>query len=628
MKKNNLNRFVTTVLMGVAIVSTSSCVDESYDLSQIDKTAVILKGASMPIGNLSPISISDFLNTEEGESVLQADADGNFFIAFDGGAPISASFTIPKLNLAVQENTLERRTISMVMPSVIAGLSIESLQTYLPSYYDKKMTYEELNGSPISIKKTVQVAEEVFLSHYIGDIKELELDSDITYKFSLKTKDASGNYTTTYGGSVYVEKGFIIDFPDWLMISKNDDLDCYVIENQTNNKNVIRFTKDLAITIDKPVTFNIHISKIEIPAGFIVNGGKDSEGHDCKKLNIDTTEERNMILIDGNAYTKASDYRIIPKEVAVDMDLSFKDFDVKSALVSLNLNETLSDQSFTMSELPELFTKEGIVIDIYDPSITFNVDNQTALDINVYSHLYAYRNNQVLTDFYFAENGANSPITIPGNYNGAISFSRRGENGKIALPGIGELFRTLPDELAIKELRITSGSDYITLSPGDKLECSVDYSFEAPLAFGSDLAIDLEYEIAELELELDEVNVTEAELSFDIVNTIPLSLEVESKVMTEEGFADNGITISVQGDVKAGSLKSPSTSKIAISLKNNKGTTQMNGLKLILKASCPSDYQGIAINKNQGIEIRNLCIALPEGVELNIDDILDLESEE
>ena len=81
MKKNNLNRFVTTVLMGAAIVSTSSCVDESYDLSQIDKTAVILKGASMPIGNLSPISISDFLNTEEGESVLQTDVDGNFFIA-------------------------------------------------------------------------------------------------------------------------------------------------------------------------------------------------------------------------------------------------------------------------------------------------------------------------------------------------------------------------------------------------------------------------------------------------------------------------------------------------------------------------------------------------------------------
>lgn len=628
MKKTNLNRFMTTVLMGAALVGTSSCVDENYDLNQIDKTAVILKGASMPIGNLSPISISDFISIEDGESILQTDADGNFFIAFDGGEPISASFTIPRLDLTVQENTLERRTISMAMPTVIAGLSIETLQTYVPSYYDKKITYEELNGSPISIKKAVQVAEKVLLSHYISDIKELELNADITYKFSLKTKDATGNYTTTYGGSVYVEEGFTIDFPDWLIISKNDNLDCYIIENQGNNKNIIRFTKDLAITIDKPVTFNLHISKVEVPTGFIVDGGKDSEGHDCKMLNIDTTEDKNMILINGNAYTKACDYSIIPKEVAVDMDLAFQDFNVKSALVSLNLNETLEDQSFSMSEMPEMFTKEGIVIDIYDPSITFNVNNQTDLDINVYSHMFAYKGNQLLTDFYFAENGVNAPIIIPSRYNGAISFSRRGEGGKIALPGIGELFRTIPDELAIRELRITSGSDYLRLAPGDRLECSVDYSFEAPLAFGSDLAIDLEYEITELQLELDEVNIKEAELSFDIVNTIPLSLEVEASVINAEGLADNGITITVQGDVKAGSLNSPSTSKVAISLKNNKGTTQMNALKLILKASCPSDYQGIAINQNQGIEIRNLCISLPEGVEMDLNEILDLEYEE
>ena len=54
----------------------------------------------------------------------------------------------------------------------------------------------------------------------------------------------------------------------------------------------------------------------------------------------------------------------------------------------------------------------------------------------------------------------------------------------------------------------------------------------------------------------------------------------------------------------------------------------MNALKLILKASCPSDYQGIAINQNQGIEIRNLCISLPEGVEMDLNEILDLEYEE
>ena len=29
---------------------------------------------------------------------------------------------------------------------------------------------------------------------------------------------------------------FTIDFPDWLSIRKNDDIDAYIVENNANNK--------------------------------------------------------------------------------------------------------------------------------------------------------------------------------------------------------------------------------------------------------------------------------------------------------------------------------------------------------------------------------------------------------
>ena len=38
-----------------------SCVDQQYDLSQIDKEVVVLREIEMPVGNLKPISIADFL---------------------------------------------------------------------------------------------------------------------------------------------------------------------------------------------------------------------------------------------------------------------------------------------------------------------------------------------------------------------------------------------------------------------------------------------------------------------------------------------------------------------------------------------------------------------------------------
>ena len=456
----------------------------------------------------------------------------------------------------------------------------------------------------------------------------MELDTEITYQFTLKAKDVNGNVTSGTGGYAYIEEGFTIDFPDWLTITKKDNIDGYSIETQNNNKNILHFTKDLAVSADEAVTFNLSVNKIELPSSFIVSGGKDSDGNDCKILNIDPTEENNMIIINGDVYTKPSDFTVVPKEVDINMNFSFNSFSIKSALVSLNLNKSLDDQSFQIPEMPEIFTKKGIVIDLYDPEISFNLNNRTPLDINVYAHLYAYKDNQIVTDMYFAENGVNAPFTIPANYNGSICFSRRGEGDKIALPGIGDIFKSIPDEVAIKDLSVSSSNDYIRIIPGDDMGCSVNYRFAAPLAFGQDLSIDLDYEVTELKVDLNELAIKAAQISFDVVNTLPLSLSVEASIMNSDGTIANGMKINTTGNIKAGSIAAPSTSEVTITLNSNTSSTKLDCLKLAMKANCPREYQGIALNTRQGIEIRNLSISLPEGVEVNLEDILESESEE
>ena len=54
-----------------------SCVDQQYDLSQIDKEVVVLREIEMPVGNLNPISIADFLDLDGTQgSLISADAKG------------------------------------------------------------------------------------------------------------------------------------------------------------------------------------------------------------------------------------------------------------------------------------------------------------------------------------------------------------------------------------------------------------------------------------------------------------------------------------------------------------------------------------------------------------------------
>lgn len=613
-------------MMAMIFILFNSCVDEQYDLTNIDKEAVILRDATMPVGNLKPISIGDILNVDESQSLMiTSDSKGDFQFVFDGKEPISASVTVPTFDIELEEGLGEERKLSIDIPSIIAGMDVSVLETLMPEYYNKNLSFEDLTGRKASLRKSIKVNDDCYLPHYISDIKEVEFGADVVYEFTLSVKDNNGVNINSYGGAMYIEKGFTIDFPDWFVIRKNDDIDGYSVVNQGDNKNVILFEKDVLIPADKSVTFDIFVSKLEVPAGYITDAGSDSEGRPRKKLDFDVNDDRNMILIDGDVYVRPSDFKKVPSSVEMNMHLSFKSLTLKSVLASLNVDETLPEQTFTLPEVPEVFKRDGVVIDLYDPSVILSVNNPSPLDINVYAHMFAFRGDREVMDMYFGENGQNVPFTVPREFSGNLGFSRRGEGGMTANPGIAQLFRTLPDKLNIKDIRITASNNYISIVPGQTLECSVDYTFKAPLAFGPELAASFEYDLKELKLDLEDVGLKSASLSFDVVNTIPLSLGLQAVVVDEEGRQVNDVTINVDGNINAGSLTSPSTSPISIKLSSKTNGFQLDGLKLLMNASCPAEYQGVVVNKNQGLEIRNLKIALPEGISIDIDDIIGSE---
>lgn len=601
-----------------------SCVDQQYDLSQIDKEVVVLREIEMPVGNLKPISIADFLDLDGTQgSLIYADANGEFQFAFDGNAPISASVTVPDFAIGIEEGATEERKLSLILPSFLAGLDVSKLEQLLPEYADKSISFEDITGKKASVIKSLQMDEDCYLPYFIKDVKEAEFDGEVLYEFSIAIKDNNGVNINSYGGAMYIEKGFTIDFPDWFVIRKNDSIDGYYIGNEGNNKNILCFDKDVKISADKPVVFSVFVSKLEVPAGVVVDGGKDSEGRSRKKIQIDVNDEKNMILLSGDVYVKTSDFKKVPASVEMNMALSVKTLDMKSALVSIDVEESFPDQSFTLPEVPEVLAREGVVIDLYDPCVLFNVNNQSPLDIYVSAHLHAYRNSTELMDIDFAENGQSAPLFIPDGFNGQIGYSRRGEGNMIALPEIGQLFRTVPDKFMITDLKVKTGGEYISVVPGQSVGCSLDYAFRAPLSFGQEFAVDLEYELKELNLDLKEVGLRSVSLTFDAVNTIPLTLDVQAMVVDAGGNPVNNLSIDVDGAIKAGSLNSPGISPISINVKSSSDGIRLEGLKLVLNASCPSEYQGVVVNKAQGLELRNVRIALPDGVSLDADSLFE-----
>lgn len=616
-------------LMAMLCILATSCVDERYDLDNIDKEIVILKDVTLPIGNLSPITISDILSLENEESfMLRSDANGDFAFVYNGDEKINVAYEIPSFDFKIEEDASAPLKLTLTLPSAIAGMDVSLLQQYFPNYYNSNISFEDMTGSKASLTKALHIADGTLLPYLISDIKEIGLSTNFTYEFKLAVKDNSGSNINSYGGAMYIEKGFTIDFPDWLIIKKNDSLSEYSIGVDGNNKNVLRFEKDMKVSADKSVKFDISIDKIEIPSEFIVAGGKDSQGRDCKKFQIDAADEANMIKLDGDIFINPSDFVKVPESVEMDMNLSFTNFDIKSAVVALNLKQDIDDQVFEIPGVPELLTRDGVVIDIYDPVMSFDVNNKTPFDINVDAHIIAYRGNKELMNTYLGENGANAPLTIPHDFNGSISYSRRGEGGMIANPAVAGLFRTLPDKISIEDISVSTTNDYIEIIPGKNLECSVGYSFEAPLAFGSDLALEFETVVNELDLDLQEVGITSARMAFDIVNTIPLALDLGVTALDADGNPSRDITVELDGNLGAGTLDAPSTSTVSLALKSKGKGINLNGLRLDMQASCPTSHQGKVINRNQGIAIRNLKVSLPEGISLDLEELTgDLSNE-
>ena len=122
-----------------------SCVDQQYDLSQIDKEVVVLREIEMPVGNLKPVSISDFLDLDAAQgSLISADAKGDFHLSFDGDALISTSVTVPDFEIGIDEGLIEERKLSLNLPSFIAGMDVSKLEQIMPDYIDKNISFEDV----------------------------------------------------------------------------------------------------------------------------------------------------------------------------------------------------------------------------------------------------------------------------------------------------------------------------------------------------------------------------------------------------------------------------------------------------------------------------------------------------
>ena len=103
-----------------------------------------------------------------------------------------------------------------------------------------------------------------------------------------------------------------------------------------------------------------------------------------------------------------------------------------------------------------------------------------------------------------------------------------------------------------------------------------------------------------------------------MVNSIPLNLTLDAVAIDSEGNVINGMTLGLDKQIVSGTHKEPVTTPVSLQLNNSNDRFTLDGLRLTVKAAGPAESQvGTALNSNQGLEIRNLSLSVPDGITLN-----------
>lgn len=580
MKMQHYSRWHSVLIILTGMSALSACVNEEYDLSKdIDTEITILKNVSMPLGSIEPVTIEKILNLEQEDiSVLCKNDDGDFIFTFTG-SEISAEIDVPSFSIAPAGGIQTEPIEVHFNTGPAAGMD--------PGIVTENIVYSKVTGKLLDSSMDIEVESK--LPSQIVDVKSVALDASIYMNFSVNA------------GAVHLMKGFSVEFPEFLNVVGTGYTDSR-FEIQSGNKLVVK--DDILISSVSPLTFALKVDKITLPQGSISDG-----------LLVMNDEVR----VNGDFYLSPSDFRVIPEELVVDIKADMTDLDVLSAEVKLAINEKVNGTSLSISEFPEFLTGGNVCLDLYNPSLNFGVKNHTPFAFGVKAGIKAARGN----DSVEIQLGEDPAIDIPADTEAFYQITRKETDVpqgavNIVVPELGDLISILPEKVIFDDIILTSTStDYVSIVSGDKYSASISYEVYAPLAFDKDLNIEFSTDINEIGLSFDEFSVENFKLGLKIENSIPLDFAIDAVVLDAEGSVVNDMELNVSAPVKGGTQNSPAVSDIEISIKSTGDSFSLDGLRLTMNASAPSDLTGVALNEKQGFKITDLVITCPEGITFN-----------
>lgn len=572
MKKHLLQ--AVTAAFAVIVAAAGCNVDKDYTLDNIDGTVNVLPNLEFPVGNLAKVTIGDFIDLGDNDYITVSESgDYHFAVALD---PISYDGLSNISGMTI--------TTASSVPDVGIEDIILPAEEYLDAFPDvvREVSY--------NFDFNVDNSE---FTDLITDIDYAVLDGDLVYKITPKD----------FPYSKVTFKNMRVVFPAWLKIKG-------VSEGYSLSGDTVTADNDVVVT-SQGVTITLTLDRIaDIPEG----KGIVEPGH----IKIDGTVE-----VSGTLEMKTADINhedagktISPK---IANDYSIDNVAVTEAKVQVNSSSLPSfdaSQSIDIDGLPEFLTDGNSDVVIQLPSICayLSVENKFPAAFTVGAKLNVGRTGGASDSYTVA--GLDFPAFTSLTYG--LNESGQGDPEKAdqykVLAGISNLLNPAPTSIAVEDITADVADSWIVVEPSKDYSISCRFSVESPLAFGAQSKIALSDMDINLGLDLgNTLEIKEVSLDMKAENTIPFGLGLVATPVDENGVPVPGITVTVSDNIAAGSLENPSVTPLTITLKTE-NTISLNTLKLSILAASDANVAGTPLNRNQGLELKDIVLKLPEGI--------------
>lgn len=578
-------KFRTLFSMSV-LLAAISCVNEEYDLEkEINTDIQILENISMPVGDVAKITIDKILSVNgELSSAVWKDDNGDMNInlyqdRLSSSFDVSNSFSLTNVEfegIYIHLNT-----------GPLAGMNTTSVP-------DQEISFSSLNaGKPFVASQPIEF--ECSLPSGIQDVRSVDLNAIIRCHFM------TGAYPAENQTRITVKKGLEIEFPECITIGKT----CNTVNYSIIDGHRIRFDSDVVLEKEKMLEILILLDEIVVPAGSVTDNGTRY-----------ILSYQDSIVMTGDFSFNTSDIDVVPEQLRFIFSSDIPVLPVLSADVKLDVDMSIPDQDMEINEIPDMFKGDNICADLYNPSISLTVTNSTPLPFTLETDIIGYDASGKSVTLSLDETDGLS--SAPNSVSQYLVSRRETQAGpgtiNIVKPVIGDLIRSIPEKMEVRNCKINIPSEYVTVEVGKKYEASVEYAVTSPLSFGENLSLVITQDIENLGLTL-EAGINSAMIELNLINSIPVDFELSAICLDALGNEDESTRLSIDKTIKAGSHLSPSVNPLKLEIRDSDGRLNVDALRMTLHAKAPAaEFIGVPLNANQGIEIKDIVLTLPEGI--------------